>query len=63
MYTFQLTSKFSQNGKDDFLLHILLDGTIIESQFVQFNSDTDESVLNDFALSKIAAIQDLANGE
>lgn len=63
MYSFLYTSKFSQNGKDDFLLHILLDGTIIESQFVQFNSDTDESVLNDFALSKIAAIQDLANGE
>ena len=63
MYSFLYTSKFSQNGKDDFLMHILLDGTIIESQFVQFNSDTDESVLNDFALSKIAAIQDLANGE
>lgn len=63
MYSFLYTSKFSQNGKDDFLLHILLDGSIIESQFVQFNSGTDESVLNDFALSKIAAIQDLANGE
>lgn len=63
MYTFQFTSKFSQNGKDDFLMHILLDGVIIESQFVQFNTGTDESVLHEFALNKIAAIQDLANGE
>lgn len=59
MYSFFYTSKFTSNGHDSYLLHILRDGGIVQSQFIDFPEGTSEDVLNSFAEN---LIQDFING-
>ena len=58
-YSFKYTSKFTSNGHDSYLLHILRDGEVVQSQFANFPEGTLEDVLNLFAEN---LIQDFING-
>lgn len=61
-YSFIFTSKFTHDEKDDYLLHILRDGQIIDSCFVQFPEGTAEQVLVEYALNKIQVLEAELNG-
>lgn len=59
MYSFIYTNKRTESGKDEYLLHITLNDEIIESAFVQFPQDSDQSVLDGYANSRIDSIEGL----
>ena len=59
MYSFIFTSKSTYNGKDNYLMHILLDDVIIDSTFIQVPEGSDQSYLDSIANSKIEYLQGL----
>lgn len=60
MYSFLFTSKQTSGGKDEYLLHILLDNVIIDSSFVQFPGGTSQDYLDVFANNKIDILTGVA---
>jgi len=59
MYSFIYTSKFTQYGQDNYLLHILFNDVIIESNFVQFPIGTSQESLDIYANSQIDLLEGL----
>lgn len=59
MYNFIFTSKLSQYAKDTYLMHILLDGVIVDSSFVEVKSGTSQDDLDALANNKIDLLEGL----
>lgn len=59
MYSFIFTSKLSQYGNDNYLMHILFDGIIVDSTFIEVAIGSNQDYLDQIANSRIDYLEGL----
>lgn len=57
MYSSIFTSKMTSADKDSYLMHILFDGLIVSSSFIQVEKDSTQDILDSIANAAIDTIE------